>query len=316
MDKISIVVPIYNSSLFLSRCVDSLITQTYKNIEIILVNDGSKDNSLEICRKYEQVDSRIKVFDKPNSGVGSTRNYGLRQCTGKYICFVDSDDYVSSKYCEILMRNLANQSADLSIVSLALNECEPIEGRIEYVDKNDAYYQVLFDNSFFGYPVNKLYKKDIIAILGDKPFPENLYWGEDLIFNINYLINCDRIVKQDIILYYYIQNDDSCTNKKTINDRTITLLDSCKRVIDIYSKLCKDKVDYAWLFYLHNISFINKYSKTKEQNKLIKFEAKKAIKNINNSDILSYKIKKKYIFEYKHPKIFNIINNIFVKIKK
>ena len=316
MDKISIVVPIYNSSKFLSRCIDSLINQTYKNIEIILVNDGSKDNSLEICNEYVKLDNRIKVFDKPNSGVGSTRNYGIKKCTGEYICFIDSDDYISPKYCEILMRNLINNSADLSIVSLALNECELLEGKIEFVNKKDAYYQVLFDNSFFGYPVNKLYKKEIINKLGDMPFPEHLYWGEDLLFNIKYLINCNIIVKQDVILYYYIQNDDSCTNKKSINDKSITLLESCKKVIEIYSKTCKENVDYAWLFYLHNIAFINKYSKTKEQENLIKSEAKKAIKNINSSKILSFKTKKKFIFEYKYPKLFKMLNNFIVKIKK
>ena len=91
---VSIIVPIYNTEKYLRKCVDSILKQTYENLEVILVNDGSPDNSLEICREYERLDSRVKVINKKNGGLSSARNAGLEICTGKYITFVDSDDYL------------------------------------------------------------------------------------------------------------------------------------------------------------------------------------------------------------------------------
>ena len=94
--KVSIVVPVYNVEKYLKRCVDSLIEQSYSNLEILLVDDGSKDSSLSICKEYELKDSRIRVFHKENEGLGLTRNYGIERATGEYITFVDSDDYLTS----------------------------------------------------------------------------------------------------------------------------------------------------------------------------------------------------------------------------
>ena len=92
MDKISIIVPVYNAQKYLKKCIDSIINQTYKNIEILLINDGSKDKSLKICKEYEKKDSRIIVIDKQNKGVSNTRNVGIKKSTGDYIVFIDSDD--------------------------------------------------------------------------------------------------------------------------------------------------------------------------------------------------------------------------------
>lgn len=103
MDKISIVVAVYNAEKTLKKCVDSLLNQTYNNIEIILVNDCSKDNSLDICNEYSKVNDNVKVIsNERNSGVSNTRNNGIDNSTGEYICFVDSDDYVESNYIEVL----------------------------------------------------------------------------------------------------------------------------------------------------------------------------------------------------------------------
>jgi len=103
---ISIIVPVYNSSVFLHECLQSIISQTYTNLEILLVDDGSTDDSLEICKSYAEQDSRIKVFHKENGGVSSTRNFGLRVATGEYIGFVDSDDFISSEMFENLLAEL------------------------------------------------------------------------------------------------------------------------------------------------------------------------------------------------------------------
>ncbi|HIY36843.1 MAG TPA: glycosyltransferase, partial [Candidatus Paraprevotella stercorigallinarum] len=98
-DLISIIIPVYNSSAYLDKCIGSVLMQTYKNIEVILVNDGSDDDSFEICKKYAENDHRIKLINKDNGGVSSARNAGIKASTGRYIAFVDSDDTISPDFC-------------------------------------------------------------------------------------------------------------------------------------------------------------------------------------------------------------------------
>lgn len=112
MDKITVIVPIYNQEKYLDECIGSIINQTYKNLEIILVNDGSTDGSLEICKKYKKIDKRIKIISKENGGLSSARNAGLDAAHGKYIMFCDSDDYYVPKSCELLLKEINKKKAD------------------------------------------------------------------------------------------------------------------------------------------------------------------------------------------------------------
>ena len=112
-ELVSIVVPIYNTEQYISKCIESLINQTYKNLEIILIDDGSTDNSFNICKKYQKEDERIKLFHKENGGVSSARNYGIKKATGEYICFCDSDDYYSLEALTIMTDTIRDSNADL-----------------------------------------------------------------------------------------------------------------------------------------------------------------------------------------------------------
>lgn len=114
----SIVVPVYNVEKYLKRCVDSLIGQSYPNLEILLVDDGSKDSSLSICKEYELKDSRIRALHKENEGLGLTRNYGIERATGKYITFVDSDDYLTSDAVEAMLGKAEATDADVVIANM------------------------------------------------------------------------------------------------------------------------------------------------------------------------------------------------------
>jgi glycosyltransferase involved in cell wall biosynthesis len=105
---LSIIIPVYNSSPYLKRCLDSVLGQTYTDFELLIINDGSEDDSLSICRKYEQQDRRIKVFSKPNGGVSSARNVGLAHASGQWICFIDSDDYVEKNHLEKLTADIGD----------------------------------------------------------------------------------------------------------------------------------------------------------------------------------------------------------------
>ena len=106
MEKVSVIIPIYNAEKFLSLCLESIINQTYKNLEIVLVNDGSLDNSIEICRQYAERDNRIKIIDDKNRGVSYARNKGIEKATGQYILFIDSDDIVKKNYIDILVKKI------------------------------------------------------------------------------------------------------------------------------------------------------------------------------------------------------------------
>ena len=124
--KVSIVVPVYNVEKYLKRCVDSLIGQSYPNLEILLVDDGSKDSSLSICKEYELKDSRIRALHKENEGLGLTRNYGIERATGKYITFVDSDDYLTSDAVEAMLGKAEATDADVVIANMFYKDEEMI----------------------------------------------------------------------------------------------------------------------------------------------------------------------------------------------
>ena len=112
-ELISIIVPVYNVEQFLARCIDSIRAQTYRNIEILLIDDGSTDNSGRVCDEYAKQDGRIKVYHKPNGGVSSARNYGLDRATGKYIGFVDSDDFIAPDMYEYLIQLIKDTNAEI-----------------------------------------------------------------------------------------------------------------------------------------------------------------------------------------------------------
>ena len=118
-EKISVIIPVYNAELYLKECLDSICNNTYIDLEIILLNDGSLDRSGKICDDYAQKDARIKVFHKKNQGVSATRNLGIKYATGKYIAFIDSDDYVEKNYFKSLYENLKMNDTDLSVCRVA-----------------------------------------------------------------------------------------------------------------------------------------------------------------------------------------------------
>lgn len=222
MDKlISIIVPVYNVENYLKRCVDSLINQTYKNLQIILVDDGSKDNCPFICDEYAKTDSRITVIHKKNEGVSAARNRGLDIAEGDYIGFVDSDDYIHPKMYEFLMRAIKENDADLSLVWYdpvyeAENYNNLINSSQEYrvgrvYDNNEDVVMSLYNKEFrinVG-PWNKLYKKSIFKSLR---YPTDKIRGEDESVIHIILSLCNKAVVLENKMYYYFQRKGSVMN--------------------------------------------------------------------------------------------------------
>ena len=220
-DLISIIIPVYNSEKYISRCLDSVIGQTYHNLQIITINDGSTDGTRKILNQYAEKDSRILIIDQENLGVSQARNNGIEKAKGKYLCFVDSDDYIKESMVEKLYRNL-NQSR--LVVCGFIDDYDerkicglkPFDGGIkcrnEYLETMSQYlYSV-----YFGAVCNKLYVAYIVK--NNKiTFRKGISWAEDLIFNLEYLEYVDRItIICDELYFYYQEVKNSLTKNRDI----------------------------------------------------------------------------------------------------
>lgn len=200
---VSIIVPVYNMEKYLDRCIKSLINQTLKDIEIILVDDGSFDSSPQICNQWAKKDQRIKVVLKENRGVSSARNYGIEMSKGTYLCFVDADDYIDSNYIFTLFQKI-NDGYDLvcssymDISKYGVVKCNDFFVQ-EYTKENLINCII---NGTGGVLWNKIFLRDII-IKNDIRMSEKLFMSEDLIFILNYIYYIDKWSAIDRPLYHY-----------------------------------------------------------------------------------------------------------------
>lgn len=233
MDKISVIVPIYNCEQYLERCIESIRNQTFSNLEIILVNDGSTDASIEICRFYEQLDSRVKVVDKTNGGAAEARNYGLRNATGKYIGFVDSDDYIDAEMYEVLYNNIMeNHSVIASGIEVNLYdenlECAEKESLFieKTIQKEQLVKGLLYHNQKFLEGVcNKLFHKSLFE---NNEFPIGLT-NEDVLVVSNIYMRIKEMHISSRAKYYYCHRDNSVTTSK-FSEKTYDRVEISKRV--------------------------------------------------------------------------------------
>ncbi len=197
MPKLSVIIPVYNAEKFLSRCIESIINQTFLNMEIILVNDGSTDNSLTICREYAEKDGRIKVIDKKNEGSGPTRNMGIEVASGEYLAFPDSDDRMELDAYERCVEIIEESNADLLVFGMKTEVYTDSLNRVERIvldEIPEREYQTeeefrnnwawLYKNMDMGSPCNKIYRKSIIDKY-ELRFP-NLRRMQDGVFNMYY----------------------------------------------------------------------------------------------------------------------------------
>lgn len=211
---ISVIVPIYNVESFLSRCIDSIINQTYRDLEIILVDDGSPDNCGTICDDYAKRDSRIIVIHQKNAGLGAARNAGLSVARGTYIGFVDSDDWIAPNMYEILADNLIKENADIAVCGryLVYESSEIIPTfhfqRVQTFDNREASKRFLLSEGIDAAVWDKLYTK---KLWGDTRFPSE-YISEDIPVISQMLARADKVVHCGVPLYYYLQRGGSLSH--------------------------------------------------------------------------------------------------------
>lgn len=206
---VSIIVPVYNAEKRLEICVESIMNQTYKNLEIILIDDGSKDNSGSICDRLAQMDNRIRVFHIENGGVSNARNFGLKNANGKYIQFVDSDDSLPETAVQDKVECIQKNNSQL-IVANYFKECGDeknivdfgLKGQYSLEDFIKFFIGKHAQSLYFGAIWNKLYITDIIKN-NSIAFSPEISLGEDFIFNLEYLKHCEKIFVMEKPLYNY-----------------------------------------------------------------------------------------------------------------
>jgi glycosyltransferase involved in cell wall biosynthesis len=237
---------VYNKEKVLDKCINSVLMQSFKDFELILVNDGSSDLSGGICEKFAKLDSRIKVIHKQNGGVSSARNIGIKNSNGEFIQFVDSDDYIDENMCKELIDTINRDDSDLVICGYKIVSEQNVTS-VSYSNKSvrglwdlTEDFSSLYKDGFLNSPWNKLYKRKYIKSL----FNEDLSLGEDLLFNLEYFKNIDKIsIIKDCSYNYVVGSIDSLTGQYRNNLFEIALLLN-KSIYDFIDDcLLKSKID-------------------------------------------------------------------------
>lgn len=209
---VSILVPVYNVQEYLTDCLDSILSQTYNNLQIVLIDDGSKDNSLKICIDYALRDSRIEVYHQENQGVASTRNNLLEKVKGDYVLFVDADDWIELDMVEYLLDLAIEHKADIVMCGLIKDNDNPTLGEIKILELNrtSSIRDFLRHQYFNGSLANKLIRASLVKGVNFKPY---VSYGEDALFCWSILQSVTNVVVTNNMLYHYRMNDDSISHQ-------------------------------------------------------------------------------------------------------
>ncbi len=319
---VSVIVPIYNSDEYLDKCIQSIINQSYTNLQIILVNDGSNDNSRDICDRYAMKDSRIEVYHLENRGVSATRNYALECVKGEYIQFVDSDDMLKPKMTEIMVKAMENEQIGM-VVCNYIKVFRNTRIRNEILEKSGVYTNKEYlcntlrdpGHHYYGVVWNKIYRAEIIKRF-NMQFDQKTELGEDFIFNLSYWAKSNGVKVLQKYLYYYQKERDI-----TLSQNRHKVLDDCrkelknrKRIFTHYVSTFqnmgfyrenKDNIYFycvsffvrQWHSVKHDYSDWSEKDKDKWKKELLEdSNIRKSMKYVSKKEILLYD--RKYMLEY------------------
>lgn len=306
-ELVSIVVPIYDVEKYLEKCIESIRHQTYKNLEIILVDDGSPDNCPKICDEFTKKDKRIKVFHKINGGLSDARNYGIERANGKYICFVDSDDFVANDYIYTLLGLIKKYKTRVSVVDFEMINGEDLntkqickEVKDYNLNQDQAIRELLKKNSIGDYAWNKMYERSLFS---NVRFPSGKKM-EDMgtTYKIFSMIDFIAVSKQK--KYFYVQRKNSILhslNKKFYNDKFYLANERFYYLKEKYPNL-KENFHFAFQTCMECYPYLDKenLNNCEITLKILLKNKGNMIKNIN------WKLRIKYIF-------YKISKRLFIK---
>ncbi len=248
-DKISVIIPAYNVEKRIRKCVESIIFQDYKNLEIIIINDGSTDETQAVCKTLEKADKRVVVYQQSNKGVSAARNRGIELATGKYICFVDSDDYIDSHFFTNLVSNMSAYQADMVVCGYReiseAGEAKEIQHSQQILSGKEIMAKMLMmDRVPSPFLWNKLFEKQIIRNIR---FAEDYTYSEDLLFLFEVFKQVRRSVVIPYIGYNYIKREDSITHA-SFSEEHLKILDVHKKIEDEIKRHYPSLIEEAQYF--------------------------------------------------------------------
>ena len=332
MDKISVIIPVYNVEDYLDRSIESVVNQTYENLEIILVDDGSPDNSPKMCDEWAKKDKRIKVIHKENGGVSSARNLGMEKASGKYVAFVDSDDILDKEMYQKLYDSIKNNNSDVAMCKYAFT----YEDNDDIIPVNEFNLNKLTEEKIFPYLIGPagsliegkiespsimgsiwraLYKKDIIK---DLKF-ENLKMCEDLVFIADLFKKSPKISIVDEFLYNYLQRNTSAAHKNVIerNKRTMKAYEQLYKRLE--GEIPRDDLNsHKFHFYSGVVSEYLRGGLKKELKEITNLEF---MKDIGSKQNYKSAMKSKKSFKYKVAYWFTFhklycLETLFLKLSR
>ena len=315
---LSVIVPVYNTEKYMNRCLESIINQTYRNLQIIIVDDGGTDSSFSICKEFEKKDPRVSIFSNNGKGVSSARNFGIKKATGKYITFLDSDDYLEMDAYEKALNNIGECDA---IFFGYYEDYENLNGKVSISPTKtgitcsyDAIYDCMLPNRncYFTAVWNKIFKREKIKNIY---FEESYVMGEDEVWLCQAILQLSKIMLYNEPLYNYVQRNDSAlhSNKK-ISENWISHVLAKEKVMQLLFEYKKNynsiiAKEYNDLFYLTVHTYvIDGYSKSREVYNRIdrykrqfflskNFSLKRKIKLIVISKFIEQRIPKKLLIK-------------------
>lgn len=317
---ISVIVPVYNSAPYLKHCLNSILAQTYHNLEIICIDDGSTDGSLDILREFEEKDSRIQVLSQKNAGVSAARNAGLNRARGSYITFVDSDDGLDADMYEVLLSLAQKHRADIShcgYKKVYLNGAtKDIQGTGILLAQTgeEAVASLLNGQYFVGSPCNKLYKAELLS---EVQFDSSIKINEDVLFNAQIFQKADRIVFWDVPKYHYFEHMDSSCGRTNRLRKQRDSVAVAEKIYEIYkdstlADICSKRL-YAALIGLYRICVMENMKGTiaERENihkKVIRMES--LLPNRSCRNVLHYRFMR-YL-----PGVYRLLYRVYDRIRK
>lgn len=321
-ELISIVIPAYNIEKYIRGCLDSIINQTYSNLEIIIVNDGSKDNTKEIIDEYALKDNRIKVIHKENGGVSSARLRGIQEANGDWIGFVDGDDYIEPNMYQILYENAINYNADISHCGYQMvfpNRIDKYYGTGKLIEQdhlmglNDLLEGIMIEPGL----VNKLYKKNILKNINEK-LDLSIKINEDLLMNYYLFNEANHSVFEDVCLYHYqVRANSAALSKLNINKLldpikvTKKLLEETKEIEEL-NRIVRSRYVYQLIYLAIQDIKENKdlvYIPRKEARK----ELRRIIFKILKDNAISKKNKIMALWVAIWPHSYKLVHDLYLK---
>ena len=309
-ELVSVIIPVYNADKYLAECIESVKNQTYKNLEILLINDGSKDKSGEICEQYAKNDARIRVIHKQNQGVSSARNDGISLSTGQYLTFIDSDDIVDENYVLSMYKKSVDTNADITLCRYS----NLIQGNLfDVVEDLPEFLEVDFESEefinfvcrllnykslVFGSSCRTLFKTDLIKELR---FDPRIKISEDLLFSLCAVLKAKRFASVDKHLYFYRHAQNSATEsyKKGYLDGQVILYEELKKKFDLFnSKVSKKAFEiYSCLLCYYTLSNELKFKQDNRKENVRKIRKSVLYKHLNLKNGLRFRgVKKKLKF--------------------